>query len=631
MTATFVSTDQPVLTLPPTLYAVAGREFNLYFENVLRCFQPIECYDVKIAIVAHTLPGGDYYDGSNLQYDPYGHPYRWSWTPEASQVDSYTLTMTVMQDGVTVATATSTLVITATQSAPTPTPYGITENHSVTDTNASSHIWATKYVAAASGTATAITFWNHGGANGIYTYGIYSDNSGSPGTLLSATEEGRGVDGGDAEVQANLHTPVTITQGTTYWLAVNSSLGLSGAVSGTSNITVKVTSTYSAGTLPSSFPGGGTDPSENYDIHLLLASRVVPTRRVLMIGDSTGPSPLSELVNLGNSDYIANILTVGTQTTNSVLDFAGTSRTVNYECVGGESAVWFYTNASSPFVFSGVFDFAAYLAAHPTITLSSTDWVIIALGINDLQNPATGDTYQTDAAMIAAAATSVSDILAMVANIRTAAGCRVGIGTVIPPAHSQEGFAWRSAPPSRNRYARNRFLLTEAILKAVGNATWSGDNPIPKVIPISHGLDTRNSFSLTLRSPHAYIKPLVDFIITGITTAPTAGAVYTDASSNSYTVTSVSLSGGTGTVDGIVRMQIVNGATLSETPGLVPSTFTLTKSSGTGDATLTALSWTPVPGMCEIIQNNHVHPAYAGYFQIAGQVYAALVGLEGVS
>lgn len=79
--------------------------------------------------------------------------------------------------------------------------------------------------------------------------------------------------------------------------------------------------------------------------------------------------------------------------------------------------------------------------------------------------------------------------------------------------------------------------------------------------------------------------PLYQFNVTGVTTPPGVGSTYTTAG-NTYSITEINISGGTGYVKG----------TLSSGVGTPGATGTLTRSSGTGDATISYTAYTPGSG-----------------------------------
>lgn len=95
------------------------------------------------------------------------------------------------------------------------------------------------------------------------------------------------------------------------------------------------------------------------------------------------------------------------------------------------------------------------------------------------------------------------------------------------------------------------------------------------------------------------------FTVSGITTDPTVGATYTDDRLNSFTVTAVSLSGispnrhGTITVSGITNNSFDSG--------------TLTKTSGTGDATIAYSAFTSTGGTAINLTSNGIGDQFIAY------------------
>jgi hypothetical protein len=86
--------------------------------------------------------------------------------------------------------------------------------------------------------------------------------------------------------------------------------------------------------------------------------------------------------------------------------------------------------------------------------------------------------------------------------------------------------------------------------------------------------DTQNAIILTSKTPQTWV-----FTVSGITITPTAGATYTN-NSVTYTVVSASITAGSGTVT-------TTGSGAPLTSG------TLTKASGTGDASITFSAFLP--------------------------------------
>ena len=223
------------------------------------------------------------------------------------------------------------------------------------------------------------------------------------------------------------------------------------------------------------------------------------TRKVLMIGDSTwaGGRVAAELVSLFNGDAAYTLTLVGSNDGSSS-DAGGTPRTIKTEAISGWSFGMFSTNTStawtelggtsrtgSPFSFAGGFDFASYLSAQ-SITMSSGDWVIINLGINDIF------TYTSDATATAAIATMLGYLSAWITSIKAAvSGVRIGICITIPPASSQDAFGANYASgQTLARYERNLMLWRTALISAYDASVTSN----VFVIPYHVALDRVGSF-----------------------------------------------------------------------------------------------------------------------------------------
>jgi lysophospholipase L1-like esterase len=230
---------------------------------------------------------------------------------------------------------------------------------------------------------------------------------------------------------------------------------------------------YYAGVLVKTF-------STSITIVALTAGNGV-TRKVVTIGDSTtsGGEWLAEEQNLFSADVMA-ITQVGsiTSVTN---DSGATPRTTKHDAKTGWTLALFYTDATSPFVFTGAFNFATYLTTN-SITLAANDWVRIHLGINDIFSATDDVTLQTT--MEAARIT----LAAMITNIKAAvSGIRVGIMVTIPPSHSQDAMGTNyGAGQTLVRYQRNRAKWCESLV------AWYGAGQVANVylIPTNLTLDT---------------------------------------------------------------------------------------------------------------------------------------------
>ena len=167
-----------------------------------------------------------------------------------------------------------------------------------------------------------------------------------------------------------------------------------------------------------------TNPIATYTGTLRIASNVTAngrSRKLLIIGDLTtaGGQVITELTRMGGTNGF--ILTgIGTQGT----------LTNMHEGRSGYTLANFYTGSNvSPFTNgSGKFDFNFYLTNN-SLTMSSGDYVLINLGINDVF----GQT--TDSGVSAAASSYMTTASNMVQNITSVvSGVRVGLCLTIAPS-----------------------------------------------------------------------------------------------------------------------------------------------------------------------------------------------------
>jgi lysophospholipase L1-like esterase len=222
------------------------------------------------------------------------------------------------------------------------------------------------------------------------------------------------------------------------------------------------------------------------------------SRKVLVIGDSTsdagtstttalGMKWLAEFARLSAIDTATDWAFVGSQEATGP-DSTGTSRTVRHEGYSGRDVNWHYTNASSPFVFSGAFNFATYLSTN-SITMASGDWVLIHLGINDVFAATTDD------AALLTILTAHTQLDAIIANVKAAvSGVRIAFLATIPPAISQDAFGDDySSNQSLWRYSRNRCLWVRELLAKYDTATQRAAN----VFVFPSWIDRTNNFPTT--------------------------------------------------------------------------------------------------------------------------------------
>jgi lysophospholipase L1-like esterase len=200
------------------------------------------------------------------------------------------------------------------------------------------------------------------------------------------------------------------------------------------------------------------------------------SRKCLLIGDSTLAG--SEVPARINAIIAADNPTYG-------LTFLGTqgSGANKHEGFSGRKYNWFATDAASPFVFSGAFNFSTYMSTN-SYTMASGDSVVFLLGINDFFG------LTTDAAVAAEIVTVKANLAAMIASIQTyQAGLKIWLGMVIPPSHDQSAFGYNYAgsTQTRARYNRNIGLWRRELITTYGAST--GSNIF--LAPVNCNLDTR--------------------------------------------------------------------------------------------------------------------------------------------
>jgi len=197
-------------------------------------------------------------------------------------------------------------------------------------------------------------------------------------------------------------------------------------------------------------------------------------KKIIHIGDSTalGVIATGELLNLFSAD-VMDITLLGSQ---------GTAPNL---CEGypGKDTNFLYTNALSPFVFSGVFDFTQYMT---TKGYASVDFVNIQLGINDVF-PKQGDgSVQTiTTAVMAQYEGMIASIHAFDANIK------IGIMATIPPSRSEDAFGVDVVGMPRWRYKRNVMLFVKQLILQFQNREASQIY----VVPYNCNLDTVNNMA----------------------------------------------------------------------------------------------------------------------------------------
>lgn len=197
------------------------------------------------------------------------------------------------------------------------------------------------------------------------------------------------------------------------------------------------------------------------------------TKKALFIGDSTTAAGAytQQLLNLVGSDsYKVNLL--GTQ---------GISPNV-HEGRGGWTVALYYTDNTSPFVFSGTFNFAQYMTNH---SYSGLNYVGIHLGINDMFS------YTDDTSVTAQAGLVLNNYDAMISSIHAYdSTIKVGVMVTIPPSMTQDAFgANYSSGQTRWRYKQNIMLWLQQLISKFANRESSNIY----LVPINVNLDTANN------------------------------------------------------------------------------------------------------------------------------------------
>jgi lysophospholipase L1-like esterase len=199
-------------------------------------------------------------------------------------------------------------------------------------------------------------------------------------------------------------------------------------------------------------------------------------KKLLVIGDSTTANSIAigELNNLFGSD-VMDITLLGTKGTAPVL----------HEGISGWTVNHFYTDASSPFVFSGVFDFSQYMT---TNGFSGTDYVVINLGINDTFS------YSDDGSLNSKISTMLTQYQSIIDNIKAYnSSIKIGLAVTIPPNYSQDAFGKDyGSSQTRWRYKRNNYIWAKALI----NQFKGKEAQNIYLVPINVNIDTEHNFEL---------------------------------------------------------------------------------------------------------------------------------------
>jgi len=205
------------------------------------------------------------------------------------------------------------------------------------------------------------------------------------------------------------------------------------------------------------------------------------TRVCLDIGDSTtaAGTRTQTLIDIADTD-VFKVTLIGTKG-------SGLNK---HEGISGWSISQFYSQADSPFVFNGTFDFPQYMT---TNNFTAVDRVFINLGTNDVFN------FTTDAALQNGADTMITQLEAMITSIKVFnPSVIIGIAATIPPSRHQDAFgsSYQSGN-TRWRHKRNIMLWVSRLIAQFSNRM--SENIY--VVPINIALDTEHNMSRGTETP----------------------------------------------------------------------------------------------------------------------------------
>jgi lysophospholipase L1-like esterase len=198
------------------------------------------------------------------------------------------------------------------------------------------------------------------------------------------------------------------------------------------------------------------------------------TKSMLVIGDSTTASNTA-LTKLYES-FIADVMNLTLIGTKGVAP-------IKHEGLSGWKASKFYTEAESPFVFSGVFNFSQYMT---TNALATPDYVVINLGINDVFDANAGDIASKSETILTQYQGMIDSIKAYNANIK------IGLCLTIPPNYSQDPFGKSYFNGvTRWRCKKNNFEFVKALITRFKGKEGLGIY----LIPLNVNIDTKNNYA----------------------------------------------------------------------------------------------------------------------------------------
>jgi lysophospholipase L1-like esterase len=206
------------------------------------------------------------------------------------------------------------------------------------------------------------------------------------------------------------------------------------------------------------------------------------TKKILVIGDSlvAAGAITQTVLDVAGTDVMAA----------TMLGTLGTGLNKHEGRSGWNVATYTTDYPSNPFWIGGAVNFAQYLVDN---SVATPDWVLIALGINDVYG------QSTDAAVEALIPTAFTRLDTLIASIK-AADANVKVGLVIPPPPSfdQDSFgANYGSAATRWRHKRSILIWARELI-----AQYAGEEASRiYLVPSNTALDTVNNMSRAASAP----------------------------------------------------------------------------------------------------------------------------------